>query len=140
MTGDFQVRQDLKISGGASYTAAIYKGFPEGLTVNGAPPSASPIPNSWAEKTPHWTYNFYTRYDRAEGYLKGFGAGFGLSWQGKRLGSNGARTFAAPDPSQVTGLDTADLDQRQGFRAMLADPWRPAVPVSDRPAGQLASV
>jgi len=49
-------------------------------------------------------------------------------------------TFAAPDPSQVTGLDTADLDQRQGFRAMLADPWRPAVPQPDRSSGQLTSV
>jgi iron complex outermembrane receptor protein len=108
MTGDLQVRQDLRVSGGASYTAAIYKGFPSGLTVSGAPPSASPIPNSWAEKTPHWTYNFYTRYDRSEGYLKGFGAGFGLSWQGKRLGSNGARTFASPDPLVLPAFTRAD--------------------------------
>ena len=93
MTGDLQVRHDLRVTGGASYTAAIYKGFPAGATV-----SSSPIPNSWAEKTPHWSYNFYTRYDRREGYLKGFGAGLGLSWHGKRLGSNGARTFANPDP------------------------------------------
>ena len=28
----------------------------------------------------------------------GFGAGFGITYQGKRIGSNGARTFAAPDP------------------------------------------
>jgi len=108
MTGDFQVRQDLRISGGASYTAAIYKGFPAGLTQNGAPPASSPIPNSWAEKTPHWSYNFYTRYDRSEGYLKGFGAGFGLSWQGKRLGSNGARTFASPDPLVLPAFTKAD--------------------------------
>ena len=108
MTGDFQVRQDLRISGGASYTAAIYKGFPAGLTQNGAPPASAPIPNSWAEKTPHWSYNFYTRYDRSEGYLKGFGAGFGLSWQGKRLGSNGARTFASPDPLVLPAFTKAD--------------------------------
>ena len=43
-------------------------------------------------------------------------------------------TFAAPNPSQVTGLDTADLDRRQGFWAMLADPWRPAVPLPVRPS------
>ena len=103
MTGDFQVRQDLRVSGGASYTSAIYKGFP-----NGAPVNSSPIPTSWAEKTPHWTYNFYTRYDRSEGYLKGFGAGFGLSWQGKRLGSNGARTFASPDPLVLPAFTKAD--------------------------------
>lgn len=104
-TGEYQVRQDLRLSGGASYTAAIYKGFP-----SGSPVSSSPIPNSWAEKTPHWSYNFYSRYDRREGYLKGFGAGLGLTWQGKRVGSNGARTFASPDPLVLpafTRVDTA---------------------------------
>jgi outer membrane receptor protein involved in Fe transport len=105
MTGEFQVRQDLRVTAGASYIEAIYKGFPSGTAV-----SSSPIPNSWAEKTPRWTYNFYTRYDRREGYLKGFGAGFGMNWQGKRLGSNGARTFASPDPLVLpafTRVDTA---------------------------------
>lgn len=39
-------------------------------------------------------------------------------------------TFSAPDPHRATGLDTADLDDRQSFKAMLLDPWRPQVPVS----------
>lgn len=98
LTGEFQVRQDLRVSAGVSYLDAIYKGFPSGLTVNGQPPTSSPIPNSRAEKSPRWSSNFYTRYDRSEGYLKGFGAGFGVIYQGKRIGSNGAQTFAAPDP------------------------------------------
>ena len=98
MTGEFQVREDLRVSAGVSYLDAIYKGFPISLTTTGLPPQNSPIPNSPAEKSPRWTYNIYTRYDRREGYLKGFGAGFGMFWQGKRLGSNGGRTFAAPDP------------------------------------------
>ncbi len=98
LTGDFQIRQDLRVSAGVSYLDAIYKGFPGGLTVSGAPPATSPIPGSQAEKSPRWSYNAYTRYDRREGYLKGFGAGFGLIYQGERIGSNGARTFAAPDP------------------------------------------
>jgi len=97
-TGEFQVRQDLRVSGGVSYLDAIYKGFPNGLTVSGQPPTSSPLPNSQAEKSPRWSYNLYSRYDRSEGYLKGFGAGLGLIYQGKRIGSNGARTFAAPDP------------------------------------------
>jgi outer membrane receptor protein involved in Fe transport len=104
-TGSFQIRDDLQISGGAAYTAAIYKGFPAG-----APIPSSPIPNSWAEKTPHWSYNLYTRYERREGYLKGFGAGLGVIWQGERLGSNGARTFGSPDPLTLpafTRVDTA---------------------------------
>lgn len=96
-TGDFQVRQDLRLSAGFSWIKAVYKGFPSNLTTTGLPPAASPVPNSWAEKTPHFSYNFYARYDRREGYLKGFGAGFGLNYQGRRLGSNGARTFASPD-------------------------------------------
>lgn len=98
LSGEFQIRQDLRISGGASYLDAIYKGFPANLTASGAPPISSPLPNATAEKSPRWTSNLYARYDRREGYLKGFGAGFGMFWQGKRLGSNGARTFAAPDP------------------------------------------
>lgn len=110
ITGEFQIRQDLRVSAGASYIEAIYKGFPSNLTRAGASLANAPIPNSWAEKTPRWTYNVYTRYDRREGYLKGFGAGFGLNRQGKRLGSNGARTFAAPDPLVLpafTRVDTA---------------------------------
>jgi outer membrane receptor for ferric coprogen and ferric-rhodotorulic acid len=102
-TGEFQVRQDLRVTAGVSYTDAIYKGFPSGAAV-----SSSPIPNSWAEKTPHWSYNVYTRYDRKEGYLKGFGAGLGLAWQGKRLGSNGARTFASPDPLVLPSFTRVD--------------------------------
>ena len=105
MTGDFQVREDLRISGGVSYLDAIYKGVPSTTTA-----TTAPIPNSPAEKSPRWTYNIYSRYDRREGYLKGFGAGFGMFWQGKRLGSNGGRTFAAPDPlilPSYTRVDSA---------------------------------
>lgn len=40
-------------------------------------------------------------------------------------------TYAAPDPRCETGLDTADLADRQTLRAMLADPWRPTVPMPD---------
>jgi sterol desaturase/sphingolipid hydroxylase (fatty acid hydroxylase superfamily) len=44
-------------------------------------------------------------------------------------------TFSPPNPAQETGLDTADLADRQSVRAMLADPWRPTVamaPVATR--------
>lgn len=104
-TGDYQVREDLRLSAGVAYTSAVYLGFPDGAVVG-----TSPIPNSWAEKTPRWSYNFYSRYDRREGYLRGFGAGFGVSWQGKRIGSNGAMTFGNPDPvvlPSFTKVDTA---------------------------------
>ena len=65
---------------------------------NGWPVVGSITRSVRAEKSPRWSYNAYARYDRREGYLKGFGAGFGIIYQGERLGSNGARTFAAPDP------------------------------------------
>jgi iron complex outermembrane receptor protein len=107
-TGEFQVRQDLRVSAGVSYLDAIYKGFPGNLTSTGNPPQNSPIPNSRAEKSPRWSYNVYTRYDRREGYLKGFGAGIGVIWQGERLGSNGARTFANPDPLVLPSFTRVD--------------------------------
>lgn len=103
VTADYQVRSDVRFSAGVSYLDAIYKGFPAGTAQ-----SSSPIPNSGAEKSPRWSYNFYSRYDRQEGLLKGFGAGFGLFWQGKRLGSNGARTFASPDPLVLPAYMRAD--------------------------------
>ncbi len=102
-TGQFQVRHDLSVSAGVSYTSALYLGLPSGVAV-----SSSPIPNSWAEKTPRFAYNVYTRYDRREGFFKGFGAGLGLIWQGKRLGSNGARTFASPDPLVLPSFTRVD--------------------------------
>ena len=36
-------------------------------------------------------------------------------------------TFSPPDPACPVGLDTLDLDARQSFAAMLAEPWRPLV-------------
>ncbi len=115
-TGEFQVRHDLRVSAGVSYLDAIYKGFPSTATL-----SSSPIPNSRAEKSPRWSYNLYARYERSEGRLKGFGAGLGMFWQGKRIGSNGAQTFAAPDPlvlPSYTRVDSAlfyRLNKRVSF-------------------------
>ena len=43
----------------------------------------------------------------------------------------------------MTGLDTADLAERQTLRAMLADPWRPTVapfPVTETVPMALAEV
>jgi len=108
MTGEFQVRQDLYVAAGVGYLDAIYKGFPTSVTATGLPPQTSPIPNSQAEKSPRWTSNVYARYERREGYLKGLGAGFGMFWQSKRLGSNGARTFAAPDPLVLPSYTRVD--------------------------------
>ena len=49
-------------------------------------------------KTPEYSWSLYTRYDFATGPLKNLGASLGVVWQAERLGSNSARTAAAPDP------------------------------------------
>lgn len=91
------------ISGAVSYIDAIYKG--------GGPASVAAttaIPGSRVEKTPRWSYSLWNRYDRTEGFLKGFGAGLGVVWQDERLGSNGARTLSAPDPLVLPSFTKVD--------------------------------
>lgn len=85
--------RNLTLSSAATYTDAIYLGEGPASAVG-----TIAIPGSSVEKTPRWSYNVWSRYDVSEGTLKGFGAGLGFIYQGKRLGSNGARTPSAPDP------------------------------------------
>lgn len=51
---------------------------------------------SQGDKTPEWSFNGFTRYDIAEGPLKGLGASLGMIYQGDRLSA--LKTTAAPDP------------------------------------------
>lgn len=93
LSADVHLRPGLFVSAALSFVDAVYTGS--------GPASAAAslaIPGSRAEKTPRWAWNTAARYERTEGRLAGFGAGLNLLWQDKRLGSNGARTFAAPDP------------------------------------------
>ncbi|HEY3442019.1 MAG TPA: TonB-dependent receptor [Paludibaculum sp.] len=92
-TSDLHLTRDVLFRGTVSYTDSIYTG-------SGPASAASTlaIPGSKAEKTPKWAWTARTDYQRSEGRLSGLGAGFALLWQDQRLGSNGARTFAAPDP------------------------------------------
>jgi outer membrane receptor protein involved in Fe transport len=102
-SGDFRVLRDVFFSGSVSYTDAIYTGA--------GPASAAStlaIPGSKAEKTPKWAWTARTSYQRSEGKLAGFGASFALLWQDQRLGSNGARTPAAPDPLMLPAYLRAD--------------------------------
>ena len=94
---------NFNLNSALTYTDSIYLG--EG------PASASntiAIPNSTVEKTPRWAYNIWSRYNVSEGALKGFGAGLGFIYQGKRLGSNGARTPSAPDPLVLPAFNRVD--------------------------------
>jgi iron complex outermembrane receptor protein len=93
LSADVQPLRDLRVMGSVSYLDAVYTGQ--------GPASAAAtlaIPGSRAEKSPEWSYSLWSRYDRSEGRLAGFGAGLGVVWQDTRFGGNGARTPSAPDP------------------------------------------
>lgn len=102
----------LQVTAGLTYLDAIYTG--EG------PASATlAIPGSRAEKSPRWAWNVWTRYARHEGRLAGLSGAAGLVYQGARLGANGPRTSAAPDPLELPAFTRVDLSlgQRIGRRA-----------------------
>ncbi len=103
LTGDFQLRANWFMTGAVSYTDARYTG-------QGPASAASTlaIPNSRAEKTPRWAWNATTRYERFEGKLAGLAGSLSLLWQDERLGSNGARTFSAPDPLMLPAFTRVD--------------------------------
>lgn len=103
LSGDYQVRANWFVSGALSFTDAIYTG--EG-PVSAA--STLALPSSRAEKTPRWAWNATTRYERSEGKLAGLAGSLSLLWQDERLGSNGARTFSAPDPLQLPAYARVD--------------------------------
>lgn len=49
-------------------------------------------------KTPEFSCSLFSRHKFTEGSMKGFGHYIGVTWQDERLGGNGSRTAAAPDP------------------------------------------
>ncbi|MCS6954490.1 MAG: TonB-dependent receptor [Bryobacteraceae bacterium] len=88
-----RLHHDLFFQAGAAWTNAWYTGA--------GPSSAAStlaIPGSRAERTPRWSWNSRLLYERSEGRLAGWSASLALLYQGGRFGSNGARTFTAPDP------------------------------------------
>lgn len=101
----------LQVTASLTYLDAIYTGD--------GPPSASlAIPGSRAEKSPRWAWNLWTRYARHEGRLAGLSGAVGVVYQGARLGANGPRTSAAPDPLELPAFTRVDLSlgQRVGRR------------------------
>jgi outer membrane receptor protein involved in Fe transport len=103
-TADLRPLPSWQLSASLSYLDAIYTG--EG------PASAAatlPIPGSPAEKSPEWSCSVRTRYDFWNGRLRGLGASLGVLWQDVRLGSNGPRTPAAPDPLLLPAFTRVDL-------------------------------
>lgn len=104
----------LQVTASLTYLDAIYTG--EG------PASATlAIPGSRAEKSPRWAWNLWTRYARREGRLAGVSGAVGVVYQGERLGANGARTSAAPDPLDLPAFTRVDasLGYRIGRRTEI---------------------
>lgn len=104
----------LHVSGSVTYLDATYTG-------EGPATATLAIPGSRAEKSPMWAWNLWTRYARTAGVLDGLGAGLGIVHQGVRLGSNGARTVAAPDPLDLPAFTRVDasLSSRLGSRTEI---------------------
>ncbi|MCS7044519.1 MAG: TonB-dependent receptor [Bryobacteraceae bacterium] len=94
---------DLFLRGGAAWTEAWYTG-----TGPASAASTLAIPGSRAEKTPRWSWNAQLLYERTEGRLAGWSASLALLNQGRRFGSNGARTFSAPDPLLLPAYTRVD--------------------------------
>lgn len=114
LSGDLKVKSNWYFTGAVSYIDSIYTG--EGPETSR---STLAIPNSRSEKTPRWQWNATARYERSEGRLAGLNLSSALLWQGKRLGSNGAATPAAPDPLVLPAY--ARLDANIGYR--LNEHW-----------------
>ncbi|MEJ5369032.1 MAG: TonB-dependent receptor [Bryobacteraceae bacterium] len=103
LTFEKRVLRDFFLQGGAAWIEAWYTGA--------GPASAAAtlaIPGSRAEKTPRWAWNARVAYERSEGRLAGWNAGLALAYQGARFGSNGARTFSAPDPLLLPAYTRVD--------------------------------
>lgn len=113
-TADYRLRSNWTVNGSASYTSGVYSG--QGPASAG---TALAIPGSPTEKTPRWAWNTRTTYDRSEGRLAGLNLGLGLVWQGERLGSNGARTFANPDPLMLPSYSSVDASIGYRFNERL---------------------
>jgi len=109
LTAELQPLPSWRISGALSHLDAIYTG-----TAPASAAATSAIPRSRAEKSPRWSYSAWASYDRSHGPLAGFRGHAGVVWQGQRLGSNGARTPAAPDPLMLPSF--ARLDAAASYR------------------------
>jgi iron complex outermembrane receptor protein len=95
--------RDVFVQASATWIEAWYGGT--------GPASAAAtlaIPGSRAEKTPRWSWNSRLLYERSEGRLAGWSASLALLNQGVRFGSNGARTFSAPDPLLLPAYTRVD--------------------------------
>lgn len=97
-------RSAVRVQASASLLDAIYTGE--------APASAAStaaIPGSRAEKSPRLAASAWTFVTPAPGRLERLGLGAGVVYQGARLGGNGARTPAAPDPLELPAFTRVDL-------------------------------
>jgi iron complex outermembrane receptor protein len=83
LSSEIRLLDNWRVLGTFAYIDASYE--------NGA--FAKPV-----AKTPEFSGSLFTRYDITSGPLKNLGASLGVVWQDERLGGNGTRTAASPDP------------------------------------------
>jgi len=112
LSSDMRVMRDVFVSTSVSYVDATYTGTGPASAAN-----TLAIPGSKAEKTPKWAWNARANYERSEGSFAGFGASLGFLWQDQRLGSNGARTFSAPDPLMLPAYLRTDASLSYRFNS-----------------------
>lgn len=117
-----RIRRDVFFDGTLAYIDARYIGQGPSSAIN-----TLALPNSPVEKTPRWSWTARTNYQRSEGFLAGFGAFVGFLWQDQRLGSNGARTFAAPDPLMLPAYLRTDA----GVSYRFNEHWDTAINVEN---------
>lgn len=116
-TVETRLLHDLFLQGGAAWIEAYYTG-----TGPASAASTLAIPGSRAEKTPRWSWNSQLLYERTEGRLAGWSASLAMAYQGARFGSNGARTFSAPDPLLLPPYTRYDASL--GYRFNRHWDWR----------------
>ncbi len=85
LSGEMQPLRNWRVSAGGAYLLAEYQSDLDKVS-DGAP----------ADKSPEWSGNLFTRYDLANGPVRGLGASLGATYQGERLSA--IRTTTAPDP------------------------------------------
>lgn len=83
LSSEIRLLEAWRVIGTVAYLDASYE--------NGA--FAKPV-----AKTPEYSWSLFTRYDIRSGPLKNLGASLGVVWQDERLGGNGGRSAASPDP------------------------------------------
>lgn len=93
--------KNLRLSAGGAYIDVINQ------TNSRVTGPARVIDGTRGDKVPEWSCNAFSRYDLAQGSLRGLGASLGFIYQGDRLSA--LKTTANPDPLVMPWFTRVDL-------------------------------